>query len=127
MTDRHQIERLLQTLYAARVGGDLDALCRTFADDAQFRIAGASDGKPISIGAVGVAQIRAWLSMMIKTFRMADQSIVSILIDGAKASVHWRCTIHSKITGTVVPTELVDLVEVRDGRIGSYTEFFVPR
>jgi hypothetical protein len=25
-----------------------------------------------------------------------------------------------------VPTELVDLVEVRDGRIGSYVELFVP-
>ncbi|HYA75794.1 MAG TPA: nuclear transport factor 2 family protein [Burkholderiaceae bacterium] len=126
MTDRVQIERLLQTLYAARVGGDLDTLCRTFADDAKFRIAGASDGKPISISAVGTIQIRTWLSMMIKTFRMTDQSTVSIVIEGAKAAVHWRCTIHSKITGTVIPTDLVDLVEVRDGRIGSYTEFFVP-
>ncbi|HYB50636.1 MAG TPA: nuclear transport factor 2 family protein [Burkholderiaceae bacterium] len=126
MTDRVQIERLLQTLYAARVGGDLDTLCRTFADDAKFRIAGASDGKPISISAVGTIQIRTWLNMMIKTFRMTDQSTVSIVIEGAKAAVHWRCTIHSKITGTVIPTDLVDLVEVRDGRIGSYTEFFVP-
>ncbi len=126
MTDRVQIERLLQTLYAARVGGDLDTLCRTFADDAKFRIAGASDGKPISISAVGTIQIRTWLNMMIKTFRMTDQSTVSIVIEGAKAAVHWRCTIHSKITGTVIPTDLVDLVEVRDGRIASYTEFFVP-
>ena len=127
MTDRVQIERLLQTLYTARVGGDLDTLCRTFTDDAKFRISGASDGKPISISAVGTAQIRTWLNMMIKTFRMADQSIVSLTVEGARAAVHWRCTIHSKITGTVVPTELVDLVEVREGRIGSYTEFFVPR
>ena len=127
MTDRVQIERVLQTLYAARVGGDLDTLCRIFADDAKFRISGASDGKPISISAVGTVQIRTWLNMMIKTFRMADQSIVSMTIEGARAAVHWRCTIHSKITGTVVPTELVDLVEVREGRIGSYTEFFVPR
>jgi ketosteroid isomerase-like protein len=34
--------------------------------------------------------------------------------------------IHSKITGALVPTELVDLIEVRDGHIVSYTEFFVP-
>jgi len=127
MTDRVQIERLLQTLYTARVGGDLDTLCRTFADDAKFRISGASDGKPISISAAGTTQIRTWLNMMIKTFRMADQSIVSMTIEGARAAVHWRCTIYSKITGTVIPTELVDLVEVREGRIGSYTEFFVPR
>jgi len=35
--------------------------------------------------------------------------------------------IHSKITGVTVPTELVDLVELRDDRIVTYSEFFVPR
>jgi ketosteroid isomerase-like protein len=41
--------------------------------------------------------------------------------------VHWRANIHSKITGATVPTELVDLVEVRNGRIVSYIEFFAQR
>jgi len=41
--------------------------------------------------------------------------------------IHWRAHIHSKITGVVVPTELVDMVEVRNGRISSYFELFVPR
>jgi hypothetical protein len=47
-----------------------------------------------------------------------------MLIDGAQASVHWRADIHSKITGVVVPTELVDLVEIGDTQIVSYREFF---
>jgi hypothetical protein len=34
--------------------------------------------------------------------------------------------VQSRITGLTVPTELIDLVEVRKGRIISYTEFFVP-
>jgi ketosteroid isomerase-like protein len=34
--------------------------------------------------------------------------------------------IHSKITDTMTSTELVDLLEVRDGQIASYIEFFVP-
>lgn len=29
--------------------------------------------------------------------------------------------------GATVITELVDLIQTRDGHIGSYTEFFVPR
>jgi len=40
--------------------------------------------------------------------------------------VHWRADIHSRITGAVVSTELIDLIEVRAGRILSYTEYFVP-
>jgi hypothetical protein len=39
------------------------------------------------------------------------------------AGRHWRVDIHSKITGLVVP--IVDLIDVRGGRISSHIEFFV--
>ena len=48
------------------------------------------------------------------------------LIEGTRAAVHWRVDIHSKITGIVVPTELVDVVEVSGGKVSSYKEFFAP-
>lgn len=124
MTDQLEIDRLFQELHAARVGGDLATMLNTFCDDASFRIIGASDGKPIAINAVGVAEFRPWLAMMVKAFRLSDYVLQSLLIDGARAAAHWRVTIYSRITGTVVPTELVDLIEVREGRIGVYTEFF---
>jgi ketosteroid isomerase-like protein len=127
MTDRLEIECLLRELYAARVRGDLDGVCRTFSHDAGFRIAGASHASPIAITATGIAEIRSWLALMIKTFQLSEQTILSVLIDGARAAVHWRATVHSRITGASVPTELVDVVEIRDGRIASYIEFFVPR
>jgi ketosteroid isomerase-like protein len=125
MTDRLETERLLHQLYAARVQGDLALLCATFANDATFRIAGASNPTPVSISAVGVDQFRPLLSIMIKTFKLSDHTILSMLIDGAKAAVHWRAQIFSRISGTTVLTEVVDVVEVRDGLISSYTEFFV--
>lgn len=127
MSERSQIERLVRDLYAARVAGDLDALCAIFSQDARFQIAGASDGKPIAIEAKGSGSVRTWLAVMIKTFRIADQKIETLLIDGAKAAVHWHCTIHSRITGASVATELVDMIEVRDGRVSSYVELFAPR
>jgi ketosteroid isomerase-like protein len=127
MSDRAEIERLVRDLHAARVRGDLPAMCRLFCDDARFEIAGASDGKPIAVSAKGLEELRPWLAMMVKAFRLTDYTLLSILIDGAKAAMHWQARIHSKITGAVVSTELVDLVEVRDGCIASYTEFFVPR
>lgn len=126
MTDRLGIEQLLRELYAARTDGHLERLCALFAADADFRIAGASDGKPIAITAKGIAEIRAWLAVMLKTFRLTRYQLRSMLIDGDKAAVHWQVDIHSKITGVVVPTELVDLVEVSGGRITSYREFFAP-
>ncbi len=126
MTDRLEIEQLLRELYAARIAARLDPLCGLFAPDARFSIAGTSDGKPIAIAAAGAAEIRPWLSVLLKTFRLANHEVLSMVIDGARAAVHWRADIHSKITGVVVRTELVDLIEVTAGRIASYKEFFVP-
>jgi ketosteroid isomerase-like protein len=125
--ERLAIDRLLCELYAARVRGDLDAVCGSFLNDAKFEIAGASHGSPIAVTSVGVDKFRPLLALVIKTFKISDQSILSIIIEGKKAAVHWRATVHSRITGTTAVTELVDLVEVRDERIASYIEFFVPR
>ena len=127
MTNRLEIDRLLRQLYTARVAGDLDGVCQTFANDAKFEIAGTSQTSPIAISATGLDQIRTWLALLIKTFQMSDQAILSMIIEDAAAAVHWRAKIRSRITGATVSTNLVDLVQVRDGRIASYTEFFVPR
>ena len=127
MPDRLEVERLLRELYAARLSGDLEALCRTFAKDSRLDIAGTSYSTPMAIRAAGLGEIRSWLALLVKTFQLSDQEILSMIIDGEAAAVHWRARIRSKITGTTVLTELVDVVRVREGRIASYTEFFVPR
>ena len=124
--NRLEIEELLKELHAARTEGQLDRLCALFAPDASFKIAGASDGKPIAITAHGTREIRTWLAVMLKTFKLSRYQLLSVVIDGARAAAHWRVDIHSKITGVVVPTELVDLVEVSGGRITAYREFFAP-
>jgi len=124
--NRLEVEQLLGRLYAARTEGRLDPLCALFAPNAHFRIVGSSDGKPIAIAAQGTAEIRTWLSVMLKTFKLTHYQLISLLVEGTKASVHWRVDIHSKITGTVVPTELVDLVELGDDQILAYREFFAP-
>lgn len=124
--DRSSIEALLQALYEARAGGQLERLCGLFAPEARFKISGSSDGKAIAIAARGTAEIRTWLGVMVKTFRLTRHEILSVLVDGSRAAVHWRSDIHSRITGVTVTTELMDLVEMHDGRIVSYVELFVP-
>lgn len=126
MTDRAQIEQLVRELHAARVEGNLDRLCGLYSAEARLRIAGSSDGKPIAMAAIGIKEIRPWLSILVKTFRMNEYTILSLTVEVPRAAAHWRVDIHSKITGAVVPTELVDLIDVRAGRIASHTEFFVP-
>jgi len=126
MTERRQVEEVLRALHAARMEGNLERLCALFAPEARMRIQGTSDGKPIAVGASGMGQIRPWLAILVKTFRLSEYKLLSLTIEGERAAAHWRVDIHSKITGALVPTELVDLIEVHEGKIASYVEFFVP-
>ena len=127
LMDRPAYENLLTELHAARLEGPVDRLVALFAPDVRFRIVGASDGRPIAINAQGEQGVRPWLAMLLKTFRLTEYCVLSITIDGRHATVHWTVNIHSRITGSMVATELVDMVEVRDRKIVSYTELFVPR
>ena len=124
MTDRAETENLLRRMYAARLRGDLDGVCESFQPDATFQISGASFGTPMVMSANGIDQFCPLLAIMVKTLPHSDQKILSMLIDGANAAVHWRVKIFSRITGTSVLTELMDMIEVRDGRIHSFTELF---
>jgi ketosteroid isomerase-like protein len=127
VAERVVAERIIQQLHAARVGGDLAGLCRLFAEQGRFEIVGASADKPIAIRANGLAQFKPWLSMMVKVFRLSEYSLLSLVVEWPRATAHWRADIYSKVTGVTVSTELVDLVELSEDRILSYTEFFAPR
>jgi ketosteroid isomerase-like protein len=127
VTERAAAERMVHDLHGARIAGDLAGMCRLFADHGRFEIAGASADKPIAIRAQSLEELRPWLAMMTKVFRLTDYHLISLVVEGPRLSAHWRVNIFSKVTGVTVPTELVDLLEVGDGRIKVYNEFFVPR
>lgn len=124
---RSEIDRLLRGLYDARLRGDVDGVCRVFSEDAKFKITGASHhASPIAVVAVGIAEICQWVALLIKTFQLKDHTILAVIIEEERAAVHWHADIYSRITGLSVPADVVDLVEVRNQRIVSYTEFLAP-
>jgi ketosteroid isomerase-like protein len=127
VAERAVAERMVRQVHTARVGGDLPALCRLFADHGRYEIVGASADKPIAIRTTSIAELRPWLAMMVKVFRLSDYSLLSLVVEWPRATAHWRTDIYSKVTGVTVPTELIDLLELSEDRILSYTEFFAPR
>jgi ketosteroid isomerase-like protein len=126
MTDRRVIEGLLRELYAARERGDLDAACGCFTADAAFEIRGASHGSPTTLAARGIGEFRPLMALMFKASRLTAPTILALLIDGERAAVQWRARVLSNITGAAASLEFVDLVEIREGKIASYRELFVP-
>lgn len=126
MSDRVEAARVITSLHAARIAGDLAAVCGHFAAHGRFEILGASAVNPVSIRADGLESFRPWLSMMVKVFRLSNYSLQSLIVEGSAFAANWRVDIHSKVTGITVRTELVDLVELGEGRIVAYKEFFAP-
>ena len=127
MSERIIAQRLIEQLHAARVAGDLSGMCRVFADHGRFEILGASADKSIAIRANGVAEFRPWLSMMVKVFRITHYQLLSLTVEWPRAVAHWQADIYSKVTGVMVPTELVDVAQLNEDSIQTYTEFFAPR
>jgi ketosteroid isomerase-like protein len=123
MSNRQEIERVIKAAYAARKIGDVEAITQLFAPDAQFQMAGSDAASPIAMQTQKLADFRTALRELIHVFEWIDQTILSIVVEGQKAVVHWRGTIRSNVTGETVETELVDLFEIRNGRIASLTEF----
>ena len=123
MTDRGQVERLLKDAYAARKRGDVDALCNYFSANPAFAMAGARETSPIAVQCTDRDTFRSLLTGLINTFEWLDQQILSMIIDGSKAAVHWRGRIRSTLSGEEVVTELVDVITIADGKIQSLTEF----
>ncbi len=127
MAERIVAQRIIEKLHAARVAGDLAGMCALFADTGRFEILGASADKPIAIQAVDLAGFKPWLAMRVKVFKINNYSLLALVVEWPRATAHWRADIYSKVTGITVRTELVDILEVSEQRILSYTEFFAPR
>jgi hypothetical protein len=127
VSERIVAQQLIEQLHTARVAGDLTGICRVFADDGRFEILGASADKSIAIRAKDLAEFRPWLSMMVKVFRITNYQLLSLTVEWPRAVAHWRADIYSKVTGVTVPTELVDLAQLSEDSILTYTEFFAPR
>jgi len=124
---RPEVEILLRKLYEARLRGDLEGVCGLFDDDVRFDIVSAGHRSPLSVNANGGSEVRTLLTLLFRTFRISDQSILAMIVEDMKVAVHWHASVYSRITGQSVATEFIDIVEIHDGQISSYREFFVPR
>lgn len=120
-------EEAFRAIEAARFGGDLEWLAGLFADDAILRISGSSGGQPMAIRAQDAPEVRSWLTVLPQTFKVAEPQVLPKVIEGSRASVYGRMSIHSRITGASPATEPADLAEAhRGGRIRSDVEFCAP-
>jgi ketosteroid isomerase-like protein len=121
--DRTEIEAFVRKLYAARVDGDIDALSQLFAEDAVFQIAGSPEYSMLASLAEGHETVMSLMRTIVDTFSLSDVAILDFLVDGNKAAVRWRATVHVMTTGQTVTTEIAAFIEIVGGKVVSLIEF----
>jgi ketosteroid isomerase-like protein len=118
MSSRAEIEQVLDRAYAARQRQDLNATVACFHPDGCFSSNGA-EGQ-----AIGHEQCGSALAGLFETFTLLEFHPHCRVIDPPRAVVHWRGKFRANNTGQVADTDILDLLEIRDGRIASLTSFF---
>ena len=123
MAGTHTIEKLIKDAYAARVAKNLDAVMTFFAPDATFQFAGSPAASPAAVRATGVADLRTTFAALIAAFDILELTLLTSVIEGDKAAMHWRVKVRHNPTGEVHETELLDLWTIADGRATSFVQF----
>jgi ketosteroid isomerase-like protein len=118
MSSRQEIERVLDQAYAARQRQDVAATVACFHPNGTF----ASNGAPAP--ACGTEQCSSALAGLFEAFALLEMQPHCRVIDPPRAVVHWRGKFRANNTGQVADTDILDLIEVKDGKITSLTTFF---
>ncbi len=117
MDARAAIDALLDQAYDARRTQDAHAAAVLFTDDGCFTANGAS--APTKNRA---EQITA-LEGVFAAFALVEFREHCRIIDPPRAVVHWRGKFRTQ-NGQVGDTDVLDLIEVPDGKIAALTSFF---
>lgn len=118
MTERGEIVRILEAAYAARKSGDTARILDCFCQDGQFKAVG------FEAPAVGRAEQAPAIRRLVDDFELLDYKIHKIVVEGDTAAVHWHGKFRSTATGKTGETDLLDMVDIRDGRIAAFHNFF---
>src|SRR3954469_23068726 len=116
MDTRATIESILDQAYAARQRQDHEAAAACFTEDGCFRVNGGR-------GTGSRTEQHMALKATFAQFELLAFTQHCRIIDPPRAVVHWRGTFRAP-NGQVGDTDILDLIEVRDGRIAALTTFF---
>jgi ketosteroid isomerase-like protein len=122
--NRDQMLEVMRRGYDARVSGDVDAILGVFTQDAKFKLNASAPQKTVALATEGTSGMRNALQQLVDAFEFESCDIVDAVVEGSKAVIRIRFKVRSRQTNNVAVTESLDLVEFRDGKIASYTQFF---
>lgn len=124
MTEKHDMKKLVEEIYAVRDRGDIEGTLALIGDDCTFRMVGNTRLKPLTTEAGGHA-FRQAITQLITMWDLSNVKTAGIYVDEDEHMVfaHREGEVRHIPSGVSFQTEFVDKIHFRDGKPVKIVEF----
>ncbi|MCZ4092284.1 nuclear transport factor 2 family protein [Sinorhizobium psoraleae] len=123
MTDRSELENIMQAIYRARADNDLDALMAYVHPACSFRIAGSDRLGPMAQKIEGGDAVRLNFKSLMDVWDLSKVGTLALHVDGETVFAHRAGEVRFVPSDARFETEFVDKVTFRDGLMVEIMEF----
>ncbi|MBP1887483.1 nuclear transport factor 2 family protein [Sinorhizobium mexicanum] len=123
MTDRSELENIMQAIYQARDDNDLDALMAYVHPACSFRIAGSDRLGPMCRKIEGGDAVRLNFKELMDVWDLSRVATLALHIDGETVCAHRAGEVRFVPSDARFETEFIDKVTFRDGLMVEIMEF----
>ena len=123
MTDRSELESIVEKIYKARGEDDLDALMSYVHPACSFRISGCDRLGPITQKVEGADAVRLNFKALIEAWDLSKVKTLNLHIDGETVFAHRAGEVRFVPTHARFETEFIDKITFRDGLVVDIVEF----
>lgn len=121
--NQSEAEAFLQNFHEARKLNDLDAISAFFAEDAEFSIAGEPRENSIAHHVQGREALQEVILKLVTDWKWIAVDFKTIVTSGDLLISRYDLTVHHAPSGREMTTEVVDFMEIRDGKVASMRQF----
>ncbi|MGI9394886.1 MAG: nuclear transport factor 2 family protein [Boseongicola sp.] len=121
--DKSEATRFLMEFHEQRKLNDADALLEFFTEDAEFSIAGETRDNSIALRVGGPGAFAELLRSLVSDWEWINVDFKNIATDGDTLIARYFLTIHHVPADRTVTTDVVDIMEMRDGKVASMRQF----
>ena len=114
----------IEALYAAYASGDPSLTLAAMADDIEFEFVAPRTAFAFAGPRVGKAGALAAMGEIAKIYSVDFITIKSVMMDGDDVCVIMRAGFTERSSGISLETDLIDVAEVKGGKIVKLREFF---
>ncbi|OWV91446.1 ketosteroid isomerase [Rhizobium sp. R635] len=124
MTEKHDMKKLVEEIYAVRDRGDIEGTLALIGDDCTFRMVGNTRLKPLTTEADGHA-FRQAITQLITMWDLSNVKTAGIYVDEDEHMVfaHREGEVRHIPSGVSFYTEFVDKIHFKDGKPVKIVEF----